>query len=63
MREKEDRVTVEVELDADLVDQLSVLLKPLGLSPDDYFQMCINYMANPANRERVEAMFAKWRTQ
>lgn len=33
-----------VELDADLVDQLSALLKPLGLTPDDYFQMCINYI-------------------
>lgn len=63
MCEKEDWVTVEVELDADLVNQVAEILKPMGLTPDDYFQMCINFMGDPANREKVEAMFAKWRTQ
>ena len=57
---KEDEwVTVEIELDADLVDQVAKILKPMGLAPDDYFQMCINFMGNPANREKVEALFMK----
>lgn len=52
--------TIEVEIDADLVDKAAEILKPMGLTPQDYFQMCINFMGDPANRELVTELLLAW---
>ena len=51
--------TIEVEIDADLVDKAAEILKPMGLTPQDYFQMCINFMGDPANRELVTLLLLR----
>jgi hypothetical protein len=52
--------TIEVEIDAELVDKVAEILKPMGLTPQDYFQMCINFMGDPANRELVTELLLAW---
>ena len=59
MRETEWE-TIEVEIDAELVDKVVEILGPMGLTPQDYFQMCINFMGDPANRELVTEFLPAW---
>ena len=49
-----------MEIDAELVDKVVEILGPMGLTPQDYFQMCINFMGDPANGELVTEFLLAW---
>lgn len=59
MPEKEYE-TIEVEIDADLVDQVAEVLNPMGLTPQECFQMYINFIGDPANRELATGLLLEW---
>ncbi len=57
---KKNLVTIEVEIDDDLLEQARAVLEPMGLTPEDALRMFIEFCGDPNNEEAVKEMVNRW---
>ena len=53
-------VTIEVEIDDELLMQFRAVLQPLGLTPEDALRMFIEFCGDPKNEEAATEMILRW---
>lgn len=59
----DNMVTVEIQVDSELLQQVTEVLKPTGLTPEDAFLMFIEYLVNPKTQNQAIALLLKWRDE
>lgn len=47
-------VEIQIEIDADLLEQLNEIIKPMGITPEWIAEQFIYFCADPNNKERVK---------
>ncbi len=53
-------VTISVEIDDELLEQVCAVLASLGLTPKDACRMFIEFCGDPRNEEIAKAMIKRW---
>lgn len=56
---EEELVTVEIEIELDLIQKLEEILRPFSLVPEDWIVMALEYLVCPATKDQAE----KWLLQ
>lgn len=52
-------VTMEIEIEIDLLDKLEELLRPYNLTPEDWIVMALEYLVYPATKDQAEKWLGK----
>ena len=47
-------VEIQIEIDADLLEQLNKVIEPMGITPEWFAEQFIYFCADPNNKERVK---------
>ena len=47
-------VEIQIEIDADLLEQLNKVIEPMGITPEWLAEQFIYFCADPNNKERVK---------
>ena len=47
-------VEIQIEIDADLLEQLNKVIEPMGITPEWLAEQFICFCADPNNKERVK---------
>ncbi len=53
-------VTIEVEIDDELLKQVRAILQPLGLTPEDALRIFIEFCGDSKNEEVGKEMILRW---
>ena len=50
---------VEIQVDAELLEQLEAVIAPMGLTPEMFFEFCVD----PATQELAISLLLKWKAE
>lgn len=53
-------VTIDVEIDEDLLEQARLILEPMGLTPEDALRIFVEFCGDPRNEEKAKKMILQW---
>lgn len=56
-------VTITIEIDADLLAQVTEVLKPYGLTPEDAAVRFFEYCVDPATKEHAIELLKQWKEE
>ena len=59
----DDFVTMVIEVDRDLLQQVKKVLKPYGLTPEQAIVDFLNFCVNPATREKAISRLLQWKNE
>lgn len=54
---------IEIAIDADLLEQLNLIIEPMGLTPERLIQLFFAWCANPETRAEAIAWLLSHRTE
>lgn len=57
------KVTVTIEVDAELLAQVTEVLKPYGLTPEDAVVQFIEYCVAPETQDRAIKLLKRWKKE
>ena len=57
------KVTITIEVDAELLAQVTEVLKPYGLTPEDAVVQFIEYCADPKTQDHAIELLKKWKEE
>ena len=57
------KVTITIEVDAELLAQVAELLKPYGLTPEDLVIKFLEYCVNPKTTDHAIELLKKWKNE
>ena len=55
--------TIEICVDADLLEKVRRILKPYGLSPEDAVVIFLKFCVDPETRQEAIALLLKWKME
>ena len=53
-------VTIEVEINDDLLEQARLILESMGLTPEDALRMFVEFCGDPKNEVAAKEMILRW---
>ena len=59
----DEKVEVTIKVDADLLAQVTELLKPYGLTPEDLIIKFIEYCVDPKTSNHAIELLKKWKEE
>ena len=59
----DEKVTVTIKVDADLLAQVTELLKPYGLTPEDLVIKFLEYCVDPKTSNHAIELLKKWKEE
>lgn len=59
----DEKVTVTIKVDADLLAQVTELLKPYGLTPEDLVIKFLEYCGDPKTSNHAIELLKKWKEE
>jgi len=59
----DEKVEVTIKVDADLLAQVTELLKPYGLTPEDLIIKFIEYCVDPQTSNHAIELLKKWKEE
>ena len=59
----DDFVTMVIEVDRDLLQQVKKVLKPYGLTPEQAIVDFLNFCVNPATRDKAISLLLQWKNE
>ena len=57
------KVTITIEVDAELLAQVTEVLKPYGLTPEDAGVQFFEYCANPKTQDHAIELLKQWKEE
>lgn len=57
------KVTITIEVDADLLAQVTEMLKPYGLTPEDAAVQFFEYCVNPKTQDHAIELLKQWKEE
>lgn len=57
----EKMVTIEVQVEAALLEEVKIVLKPYGITPEQAVVMFLKYCTEPATTEKAIVMLMEWK--
>ena len=57
------KVTITIEVDEELLAQVTEVLKPYGLTPEDAVAQFIEYCVNPKTQDHAIELLKKWKEE
>lgn len=57
------KVTITIEVDAELLAQVTEVLKPYGLTPEDAVVQFIEYCVDPKTQDHAIELLKKWKEE
>ncbi|MGM9600252.1 MAG: hypothetical protein ACI3W5_01530 [Faecousia sp.] len=57
------KVTITIEVDAELLAQVAEVLKPYGLTPEDAVVQFFEYCADPKTQDHAIELLKKWKEE
>lgn len=57
------KVTITIEVDADLLAQVTEVLKPYGLTPEDAVVQFFEYCVNPKTQDHAIELLKRWKEE
>lgn len=57
------KVTITIEVDEELLAQVTEVLKPYGLTPEDAVVQFIEYCVNPKTQDHAIELLKKWKEE
>lgn len=57
------KVTITIEVDAELLAQVAEVLKPYGLTPEDAIVQFFEYCADPKTQDHAIELLKKWKEE
>lgn len=55
--------TVEICVDADLLEKVRQILKPYGLTPEDAIVLFFEFCVNPETQQQAISLLLQWRAE
>ena len=55
------KVTITIEVDAELLDRVTEVLKPYGLTPEDAVVQFIEYCVDPKTQNHAIELLKQWK--
>lgn len=55
--------TIEISVDSDLLEQVRLVLRPYGLTPEDAIVLFLNYCVNPETQQEAIDLLLKWKKE
>ena len=60
---EDNLVTMEVEVDAELLRQVKELIEPMGITVEQLFQRFLEWLVHPDTTEEAVALLLKWKEE
>lgn len=60
---KKDEELVEIQVDSEVLAQLQVVLKPVGLTPEELAVKFIEYCTDPLTQDEAMANLRRWQSE
>lgn len=57
------KVTITIEIDAELLEQVTEVLKPYGLTPEDVVVQFIEYCVDPETQDHAIELLKQWKEE
>lgn len=57
------KVTITIEIDAELLEQVTEVLKPYGLTPEDVVVQFIEYCVDPKTQDHAIELLKQWKEE
>ena len=57
------KVTITIEIDAELLEQVTEVLKPYGLTPEDAVVQFIEYCVDPKTQNHAIELLKQWKEE
>lgn len=57
------KVTITIEIDAELLEQVTKVLKPYGLTPEDAVVQFIEYCVDPKTQDHAIELLKQWKEE
>lgn len=57
------KITVTIEVDAELLAQVTELLRPYGLTPEDLVVKFFEYCVDPKTKDHAIELLKKWKEE
>lgn len=54
---------VEIQVDSELLEQLTEIISPMGLTPEMLIRMFFEWCVNPETRDEAVAWLLKWKEE
>ena len=54
---------VEIQVDAELLEQLEAVIAPMGLTPEILIVKFFEFCVNPATQEQAISLLLKWKAE
>lgn len=55
--------TIKISVDSDILEQVRLVLRPYGLTPEDAVVLFLNYCVNPETRLEAIELLLKWKKE
>lgn len=61
--DKRRYVGVEIQVDEEVLEQLKMVISPMGLTPETLAVKFIEFCTDPATREQAMSMLLEWKAE
>lgn len=55
--------TIKISVDSDLLEQVRLVLRPYGLTPEDAVVLFLNYCVNPETQQEAIGLLLRWKKE